>query len=139
MARSEPSALHAARETLLHPSFVIAGLDPAITQPNSSLPGLTRQSIHFGRILQRSMDARVKPAHDAEFVAPSCSIRFTFSNSQAPAFSRRARVELLVCLPSNHEGRRSAERRVVNKPRRIPGSPGTEAHGNAFRRSAAAS
>jgi hypothetical protein len=28
---------------------------------NSSLPGLTRQSIN----LQKKMDARVKPAHDA--------------------------------------------------------------------------
>jgi hypothetical protein len=32
----------------------------------SSLPGLTRQSISFERVLRREMDARVKPAHDAE-------------------------------------------------------------------------
>jgi hypothetical protein len=32
----------------------------------SSLPGLTRQSISFERLLRRWMDARVKPAHDAE-------------------------------------------------------------------------
>jgi hypothetical protein len=29
------------------------------------LPGLTRQSILFERLLRRGMDARVKPAHDA--------------------------------------------------------------------------
>jgi hypothetical protein len=33
--------------------------------PNSSLPGLTRQSILFVRLFRREMDARVKPAHDA--------------------------------------------------------------------------
>jgi hypothetical protein len=32
----------------------------------ASLPGLTRQSIFFARIFRRSMDARVKPAHDEE-------------------------------------------------------------------------
>jgi hypothetical protein len=35
-----------------------------------SLPGLTRQSIRFERVLRRLMDARVKPAHD-EFWAPT--------------------------------------------------------------------
>jgi hypothetical protein len=30
-----------------------------------SLPGLTRQSILFEKILAKKMDARVKPAHDA--------------------------------------------------------------------------
>jgi hypothetical protein len=34
-------------------------------KPATSLPGLTRQSIVFERLLQRWMDARVKPAHDA--------------------------------------------------------------------------
>jgi hypothetical protein len=28
------------------------------------LPGLTRQSIAFERVLRKKMDARVKPAHD---------------------------------------------------------------------------
>jgi hypothetical protein len=32
------------------------------------LPGLTRQSIAFEKLLRRVMDARVKPAHDAESV-----------------------------------------------------------------------
>jgi hypothetical protein len=32
----------------------------------ASLPGLTRQSIHFERVLRRWMDARVKPAHDGD-------------------------------------------------------------------------
>src|SRR4051812_44917095 len=36
--------------------------------PSPSLPGLTRQSIRFERLLRRGMDARVKPAHDAENV-----------------------------------------------------------------------
>jgi hypothetical protein len=31
---------------------------------SSSLPGLTRQSIIFVRVLAKQMDARVKPAHD---------------------------------------------------------------------------
>jgi hypothetical protein len=31
---------------------------------DSSLPGLTRQSIIFVSVLARQMDARVKPAHD---------------------------------------------------------------------------
>src|SRR4051794_17112173 len=35
---------------------------------SSSLPGLTRQSIHFERLLRRVMDARGKPAHDASWV-----------------------------------------------------------------------
>jgi hypothetical protein len=30
-----------------------------------SLPGLIRQSILVGKILAKTMDARVKPAHDA--------------------------------------------------------------------------
>jgi hypothetical protein len=35
------------------------------TKLNSSLPGLTRQSIHFEKMLfVKLMDARVKPAHD---------------------------------------------------------------------------
>src|SRR3954453_18083873 len=34
-----------------------------------SLPGLTRPSIHFERLLRRVIDARVKPAHDASLVA----------------------------------------------------------------------
>jgi hypothetical protein len=32
----------------------------------SSLPGLTRQSIFFATTLTKWMDARVKPAHDAD-------------------------------------------------------------------------
>jgi hypothetical protein len=31
---------------------------------DSSLPGSTRQSIFFVRLLQRVMDTRVKPAYD---------------------------------------------------------------------------
>jgi len=30
----------------------------------TSLPGLTRQSIRFAKLLAKKMDARVKPAHD---------------------------------------------------------------------------
>jgi hypothetical protein len=33
----------------------------------ASLPGSTRQSIHFEGFSRRWMDARVKPAHDAFF------------------------------------------------------------------------
>jgi hypothetical protein len=33
---------------------------------DSSLPGLTRQSILFERLFRRWMDTRVKPAYDAE-------------------------------------------------------------------------
>jgi hypothetical protein len=36
---------------------------------DSSLPGLTRQSILFERVFRRLMDTRVKPAYDAEYVA----------------------------------------------------------------------
>jgi hypothetical protein len=43
-------------------------LGQRIDQPTPSLPGLTRQSIFFERFLRRMMDARVKPAHDAESV-----------------------------------------------------------------------
>jgi hypothetical protein len=32
-----------------------------------SLPGLTRQSILFGRLFAKTMDARVKPAHDGVY------------------------------------------------------------------------
>jgi hypothetical protein len=31
---------------------------------NSSLPGLTRQSIRFERLFAKRMDTRVKPAYD---------------------------------------------------------------------------
>jgi hypothetical protein len=40
-------------------------LGQRIDQPTSSLPGLTRQSILFERVLRRMMDAPVEPAHDA--------------------------------------------------------------------------
>src|SRR5438270_13385885 len=36
---------------------------------HSSLPGLTRQSILFERLLRRWMDTRVKPAYDAVWCA----------------------------------------------------------------------
>jgi hypothetical protein len=39
--------------------------------PFPSLPGLTRQSIFFERLLRRGMDARVKPAHDGVWIASS--------------------------------------------------------------------
>jgi hypothetical protein len=39
---------------------------PSLNPFTLSLPGLTRQSIHFKGLLRRAMDARVKPAHDGE-------------------------------------------------------------------------
>jgi hypothetical protein len=42
---------------------MVEGVDPH-AGPSRSLPGLTRQSIIFARVVQRPMDARVKPAHD---------------------------------------------------------------------------
>src|SRR5258708_7508287 len=41
--------------------------------PNSSLPGLTRQSISFARLCRRLMDARVKPAYDSCSLSPDLS------------------------------------------------------------------
>ena len=66
----------------------MAGLDPAIHL--------------LERLLRRWMDARVKPAHDAEDVAASLpDFRSTISNSQASVFSRRNASE--VCpYPSRH-------------------------------------
>jgi hypothetical protein len=56
----------------------------------SPLPGLTRQFINFEKILAKMMDARVKPAYGAEYVAGFCAnFRSTISNSHASAFSRR--------------------------------------------------
>jgi hypothetical protein len=42
---------------------MVEGVDPHASS-SRSLPGLTRQSIIFARVVQRQMDARVKPAHD---------------------------------------------------------------------------
>jgi hypothetical protein len=51
-------------------------LGQRMAQSTPSLPGLTRQSIFFERLLRSGMDARVKPAHDAENVeTPANSIR----------------------------------------------------------------
>jgi hypothetical protein len=58
-----------------------SGMKNAASRPgnenttDSSLPGLTRQSILFEEcFLRRVMDTRVKPAYDAEYVATSFSI-----------------------------------------------------------------
>jgi hypothetical protein len=57
----------------------------------SSLPGLTRQSIFFERVLRRWMDTRVKPAYDAAYVAASCLIsEFKFQTAK-PLRSRGAK------------------------------------------------
>jgi len=40
-----------------------------------SLPGLTRQSIHFAK----TMDARVKPAHDSDYPAFNAFSRWMIS------------------------------------------------------------
>jgi hypothetical protein len=70
---------HRARDTALTPS----------------LPGLTRQSIFFERLLRRWMDTRVKPAYDAEYVAASLfKFWFVDSNSHTFAISRRHAPEL---------------------------------------------
>src|SRR5439155_13267805 len=41
---------------------------PCPLKSNRTAVGLTRQSIPFGRLLRRWMDARVKPAHDDRIV-----------------------------------------------------------------------
>jgi hypothetical protein len=43
-------------------------VEDASPSPHSSLPGSTRQSILFEKILVKMMDTRVKPAYDAEYV-----------------------------------------------------------------------
>ena len=58
--------------------------------------------------------------HPAQF-------RFTLQTAKRPRSRAAARVEILVCLPQN-EGRRSAERRVVNKPRLISRIAGRQQH-----------
>jgi hypothetical protein len=51
------------------------------------------------------MDARVKPAHDAEYVAASLpDFQSTISNSQASAFSRRNASELCPYPREPREG-----------------------------------
>src|SRR3954453_6976938 len=74
------------------------------------------------------MDARVKPAHDAEYVARSCSIPIHISNSRACAFSRRRCVRALLWSHPKSEGWRNAERRTFNKPRRISRIAGIQRH-----------
>src|SRR3954471_19566322 len=74
------------------------------------------------------MDTRVKPAYDAECVVGSLrNFRFTFQTATGPRSRAAARVELLVCLPFC-EGKRSAERRVVNRPRLISRIAGRQQH-----------
>src|ERR1043166_1549088 len=61
--------------------------------------------------------------------AASCPVfRFTDSNSHAPAFSRHCARWALSFPPSQGEGGGSAERRVVNKPRRISRIAGKQRH-----------
>ncbi len=52
--------------------------------PNSSLPGLTRQSILFARVFRRVMDTRVKPAYGAEYGAAPCSISASIFKQPSP-------------------------------------------------------
>jgi hypothetical protein len=66
--------------------------------PTPSLPGLTRQSILFVRLLRREMDARVKPAHDAERVYGGRS-RAAIQASARYAASIRASMATMVMLP----------------------------------------
>src|SRR3984885_14731336 len=88
---------HRARDTALTPS----------------LPGLTRQSILFERLLRSVMDTRVKPAYDAEYVAASYeNFSIQISNSQAFSSSRR-RASWAFSLSPLPEGRRNAERRAL--------------------------
>src|ERR1043165_3404042 len=75
------------------------------------------------------MDARVKPAHDAEGDAASLH-KFPDSNFKRPSVFVLApprEVELLVCL-TFCEGKRSAESRIVNKPRLISRIAGRQHH-----------
>ena len=53
----------------------------------SSLPGLTRQSIHFHETL-RLMDGRVKPGHEVEFRTSARSCRSGWRLSSAPVLRR---------------------------------------------------
>jgi hypothetical protein len=58
-----------------------SGMKNAASRPghaDSSLPGLTRQSILFERLLRSMMDTRVKPAYDTANVATSC-LKFLIS------------------------------------------------------------
>src|SRR5947209_543190 len=78
--------------------------------------------------MRRWMDARVKPAHDADCVCQRLT-RFPDSNFKQPRLRLLAwptRVELLVCLPKRGE----AERRKAhcNKPRRISRIAGKQRH-----------
>jgi len=54
--------------------------------------------------------------------------RFEISNSHRSAFSRRSARWAFSLPPLDHEGRRSAERRIVNKPRLIPRIAGKQHH-----------
>jgi hypothetical protein len=61
-----------------------------VAAPLSSLPGLTRQSILFVRVLRRVMDTRVEPAYDAAYVAACCeNFSIHISNSHGFTFPRR--------------------------------------------------
>src|SRR4051812_1642919 len=51
-----------------------------------------------------------------------------FKQPSARGLAPPTRVGLLVCLPSNYEGRRSADRRIVNKPRLISRIAGRQHH-----------
>jgi hypothetical protein len=69
------------------------GMKNAASRPGHetpSLPGLTRQSILFERVLRRVMDTRVKPAYDAEYVAASCSNSSSRSQTAKLPYSRGA-------------------------------------------------
>ena len=71
------------------------------------------------------MDARVKPAHDAECSAASCSISNShFKQPRACVLAWPTRGELLFSFPLDIKGKRSAERRIVTSRGVSPGSPG---------------
>src|SRR4051812_42482232 len=76
---------------------------------DASLPGLTRQSIRFERILRSGMDTRVKPAYDAEYVATPAR-RFLNSNFKQPHFCILA-AQCVRGLPVSREPREGMERR----------------------------
>jgi hypothetical protein len=53
------------------------------SNPFLSLPGLTRQSICFAKLFRSVMDARVKPAHDEDWIASSQLLLATTANAPA--------------------------------------------------------